>query len=62
MFQDDWNQLFDDFGEWFGDQVIFVKIDGPNNGYLANHYKAQSYPHFTLLDVGASQFFSFQNY
>jgi len=49
----------DDCDEWFGDQVIFAKVDGPKNYYLASHYKAQSYPHFVMLDSEQQSFQSF---
>jgi hypothetical protein len=54
MFQDEWNKIVDDFTEWFGPSIIFAKVDGPENQYLASHYKIGSYPSFTFLDIEAS--------
>ena len=39
QFQADWNQLVDDFSSWYGDQVLFAKVNGPNNYYLTMTYK-----------------------
>lgn len=61
VFQGEWNNLVDDFDDWFGPSVIFAKVDGPSNYYLSNHYKVNSYPSFALLDIGLSQFSSFND-
>ena len=29
VFQAEWNQIVDDFTKWYGDKILFAKVNGP---------------------------------
>jgi len=48
-FQADWNRVVTDFEDWFGDKVVFIKVDGPNTWQVAQFCEVQSYPTFFMF-------------
>ena len=56
IFQPEWNQLVEDFGIWFGKEIIFVTVDAQTNYFICNKYGIYAYPSFVLLDVKENNF------
>ncbi len=49
----------DDFTKWYGDKILFAKVNGPANYYLTNTYKVQSFPTFVLMDLESKTYTQF---
>ena len=45
-FMPEWNRLFEQLSS---ENLIFVKVDGPKNPYLAQEFGVSSYPSFVLV-------------
>ena len=45
-FMPEWNKLYEDLQS---ESLIFVKVDGPKNPYLAQEFGVSSYPSFVLV-------------
>ena len=42
------------------DSLIFAKVEGPANPYLANQFQVQSYPTLILVDINKSAYHAFK--
>lgn len=53
-FMNDWNKVVSEFQEKYGDQVLFVKVDGIESRATSNFYGVTSFPSFFMLEPGSN--------
>ena len=49
LFIDDYNRIIDDFTSWYGDQIVFLKVDGDEVFQIPMFYQVGEYPFFISI-------------